>query len=259
MAASSAKVFIGAQTSSPQASSALSVEEIRKSINAHSVVQLCDKGISNHVYSHIFKEGLLREVLPRPFTVLKARLEEDRELLRFEPQFTIDGVELDPAKLLAVLMDLWPEIVNWQLSWDAHKLSQGNLSSQRCLTAVHLLPKGVTTTQSVDNVYRLVIYEGPDKRHYLRRNTGRLRAFLKEAHEAAEKDGKVGMAKVKTSNGTPRYIRILAVCDMATMWEVFPGWCFLCSCHEGDGETLVMQLWVEKNLQEGLPRRQRDA
>jgi hypothetical protein len=46
-------------------------ENLRSSVDPHSVVELCDDGISTQTYRALYKLGELHKVLPCPFTCSK--------------------------------------------------------------------------------------------------------------------------------------------------------------------------------------------
>jgi hypothetical protein len=168
----------------------------------------CDRGISTEVYWLLWHQGDFREILPLPFHIKLAKEQQNQELLHLDPIFTLDGVELNPARVMAWLLELWPNVSTWVLAWDRHKLAKGMLASGSSMTGVYLIPKGKEMKQSRDQVYRLAMFEGPDNRFYLRRNTTRIQEWVKRTYEEATVKGKCGFSLVKDENRVEKYITL---------------------------------------------------
>lgn len=207
------------------------LEEVKKSLNRHSIVGLCDRGISTQVYSLLYHQGDLHEVLPPPYHIKLARVEENKQLQEFDPVFTFDGVEFDPKAVMATLLEIHPDVTVVLFAFDGHKLGKGMLASDSSMTGVYLIPKLKGQKLSRKHVFRLAMYEQKDTRFHLRRNTPRTRAWLDSIHKQAKADGKPGCAAVKKHDGTTKYITLLGGADMKSHWETAGGvWCFLCPC-----------------------------
>jgi hypothetical protein len=119
------------------------IKKIKESIQPDEIVRVCDEGISTAIYGKLARVGRLMEILPTTYRVVKTRDQLSETLHYFLPQFTKDGVELDPSKVVEWIVRTYNLCHREEIciSWDARQIRKGGLSGERTQTAVYLSPK----------------------------------------------------------------------------------------------------------------------
>jgi hypothetical protein len=207
------------------------LEKISEGIGVQDVLEICDKGLKLTEYRSLFKLGRLFEILPAPNAILQERNKLSQTIKDFKPEFTLDGVALDPLEVIRWLVKAY-NLKNGDqicISWDARKIKKGGLSGSVSQTAIYLIPKKKDLPLSRAHCYKIFLYWGSDNRASLERNSKKLQDFLKNCQSRDS----FPYGEVKLEDGKSIRLRFTVAADYVALLECFPHphqFCIWCAC-----------------------------